>query len=73
LLSNRQKIPRQNNDRKVRMMKFVGLLLVLFLLPSCSAGGGAISGPGTRMQTYWPEIGIDRYEAVVFPAESAGP
>jgi len=54
------------------MMKIVVLLVVLFLLTSCSAGGGAVSGPGIRLQTYWPEIGIDRYETVVFPADPAG-
>lgn len=55
------------------MIKFVSLLLVLFLLAACGAGGGAVAGPGLRLQTYWPEIGVDRYEAVVFPAKPAGP
>lgn len=55
------------------MVKIVALLLGLLLLTSCGAGGGAVSGPGLRLQTYWPEIGIDRYEAVVFPAEPTEP
>lgn len=52
------------------MMKIVGLLLVMFLLSSCGAGGGAVAAPGLRLQTYWPEVGWDRYEAVVYPAEA---
>ena len=55
------------------MMKIVSLLFVSLLLTACGAGGGAVSTPGIRLQTYWPEIGFDRYEAVVFPAEPAGP
>lgn len=55
------------------MMKLGFLLLVLAILTSCGAGGGAVSAPGVRMQGYWPEIGVDRYEAVVFPAEASGP
>lgn len=51
------------------MIKIVSLLAVLFLLTSCGAGGGAVSGPGIRLQTYWPDVGIDRYETVVFPAD----
>ena len=50
------------------MMKTGVLLLALFVVASCSPGGGAVSVPGKRVETYWPEIGIDRYEAVVFPA-----
>lgn len=55
------------------MMKTVALVLALFLVTSCSAGGGAVAVPGKRLQSYWPEIGIDRYEAVVFPAIPTGP
>ena len=55
------------------MIKLVGLLLVLAILTSCGAGGGAVSTPGARVQTYWPEIGLDRYKAVVFPAEAIEP
>lgn len=55
------------------MIKLASLLLVLAILTSCGAGGGAVSAPGLRLQTYWPEIGVDRYEAVVFPAEPPGP
>lgn len=55
------------------MIQYLGIVFVLLLMISCSAGGGAISSPGHRLQTYWPEIGVDRYEAVVFPAELPGP
>ena len=68
--AGRQKIPRQNNDRMVWMIKFTALLFVMLLLASCSAGGGAVSAGGVRIQSYWPEIGVDRYEAVVFPADA---
>ncbi|MDD5758376.1 MAG: hypothetical protein PHI06_04770 [Desulfobulbaceae bacterium] len=55
------------------MIKCLGFLFALLLMAACSAGGGAVSSPGQRIQAYWPEIGIDRYEAVVFPAEPPGP
>jgi len=53
------------------MIKIVGLVLMMFLLSSCGAGGGAVAVPGLRLQGYWPEVGWDRYEAVIYPAEPA--
>ncbi len=55
------------------MMKILGLWLVLLCLTSCGAGAGAVAGPGIRLKTYWPEIGFDRYDAVIFPAEPIEP
>ena len=52
------------------MVKGVGLAIVMgLLLASCSAGGGALSVGSRRWQAFWPEQGVDRYEAVVYPAE----
>jgi len=52
------------------MGKLVGLAVILFLATACSPGGGAVSTGAYRWQAYWPEIGVDRYQAVVFPAEA---
>lgn len=51
------------------MGKLVGFLILMVLVTSCGAGGGAVSTGAHRWQAYWPEIGVDRYEAVVYPAE----
>lgn len=52
------------------MGKLVGLVIVMALVTSCSGGGMAVSTGVDRWQAYWPEIGIDRYQPVVYPAES---
>lgn len=51
------------------MRKLLGLMIVMALVSSCGAGGGAISTGTHRWQAYWPQVGVDRYEAVVYPAE----
>lgn len=56
------------------MVMRVGLAIVVALfLASCSAGGGAVALGTRRWQAYWPEQGVDRYEAVVYPAEPGRP
>lgn len=49
-------------------MRVIGLLMAALLLASCSAGGGAVSVGDTRLQSRLPEVGVDRYETVVYPA-----
>lgn len=51
------------------MGKLVGFAILLALATSCSPGGAAISTGSNRWQVNWPEIGVDRYQAVVYPAE----
>lgn len=55
------------------MMKIVALAMVALLMAACSAGGGAVTVGNKRWQAYWPEQGMDRYEAVVYPADPARP
>lgn len=50
------------------MVKFVSLVVALFLLASCGAGDRVISLGNTRLQPPTPTVAVDRYEAVVFPA-----
>ncbi|MBU4153567.1 MAG: hypothetical protein KKD63_11855 [Proteobacteria bacterium] len=51
------------------MAKLVVFMMVMALVTSCSAGGGGISTGTDLWQAYWSDVGVERYEAVVYPAE----
>ena len=52
------------------MKKILLLLGLMFLMVSCSSGGGMLSVSGARVQYFWPAAGLDTYEAIVYPAGS---
>lgn len=74
LLAGAAKNSRQNSDRRREMRQWLCLLVLALLASSCSAGGLGASASGTKVHSLWTPLGIERYEAVVYPgAVEPGP
>lgn len=55
------------------MVKFLLVVAAGLLVSSCAAGGAAVSTGEARWQGYWWDIGIDRYQPVIYPSRPVGP
>ncbi len=55
------------------MRKILFYALLPFIITACTAGGASVSGGGTGLRAFWPQGGINRYQAVVYPASNPPP
>ncbi len=55
------------------MRKILFYALLPFIITACAAGGASVSGGGTGLRAFWPQGGINRYQAVVYPASNPPP
>ncbi|HFQ80572.1 MAG TPA: hypothetical protein ENK33_04265 [Desulfobacterales bacterium] len=57
----------------ISLRKILFYALLPFIITACAAGGASVSGGGSGLRAFWPQSGINRYQAVVYPASNNPP